>query len=1009
VQASIYIHEVKHYRANDNLLFLTFWKSRRKHHCRKCGRVVCGDHSSKKELLRDIDPREKVRVCDSCFGSGSAPPPRVLDVLATSNIVPKDFTPVNGSTGTPSVPSGRSPGPLPVSSAPVAPFSLNDSILKPSKFPSIQLPSAVSRVEDGNLTEYAESLSAIAAKMKLNGLSSEDVGVCLSASFGSSFVLSSSVAQQVTATPSSVSKSDSRPASASLPETGAALGNDRYAKYFQLQKMNVPNGAIWQKMVSEGFSDTEIDNFFAGKVAAPSTPACADANVTAPSVDDRYEKFHKMQKMHLPDGAIRQKMTAEGFAEAEIDGFFSGKLVVSVSSISSPVVNGSTTPSVEPPSVNNDRYEKFFKMQKMHLPDGAIRQKMTGEGFTEAEIEGFFSGNLVTSAPAPLAEAAGANNERYEKFFKMQKMHLPDGAIRQKMTGEGFTDAEIEGFFSGNLVTSAPAPLAPSAPLAEAAGASNERYEKFFKMQKMHLPDGAIRQKMTGEGFTDAEIEGFFSGNLVTSAPAPLAPSAPLAEAAGASNERYEKFFKMQKMHLPEGAIRQKMTGEGFTDAEIQGFFSGNLLPTPTGGSAGTPSPDKIDTSRYEKFKPALKQLKDQMLADGMTTTETDSFLAAGIAATAAPAVSKSGSVVDAGRYEKFSKMQKMHLPDGAIRQKMTSEGFSDAEIEGFFAGNLIAGPSSASESSVPAPSGTTDSAKYDKFSKMQKMHLPDGAIRQKMTQEGLSESDIENFFNGAFTAPSSGDSAVVDSAPIPGTNERYEKFCKMQKMHLPDGAIRQKMATEGFTDAEIEGFFSGNLVGSSPAGSINAADERFAKYAPTKLKLVTDMKASGLSDAEIIGFMTGQLVSPSAAAAVAGAGAALAGIKIGGGAKLASAPKAPPEPDPFPPKTPFKPVRKMRAVFLSKITKDDLLKSLWFSVEERRLDWDKIEVVFGEDKSAAANKAKSGAGDDKGTLITMVSHGRIPISNASFQARLPRMNPKHCRCLMANVVRTCP
>jgi hypothetical protein len=39
----------------------------------------------------------------------------------------------------------------------------------------------------------------------------------------------------------------------------------------------------------------------------------------------------------------------------------------------------------------------------------------------------------------------------------------------------------------------------------------------------------------------------------------------------------------------------------------------------------------------------------------------------------------------------------------------------------------------------------------------------------------------------------------------------KYEKYVKMKKM-LPEGAVRQKMMQEGIPDAEIEAFFNGTL-----------------------------------------------------------------------------------------------------------------------------------------------------------------------------------------------------
>ena len=45
----------------------------RKHHCRKCGKVVCGNCSSKKFLLPLQNPSQPLRVCDGCYEMLSNP------------------------------------------------------------------------------------------------------------------------------------------------------------------------------------------------------------------------------------------------------------------------------------------------------------------------------------------------------------------------------------------------------------------------------------------------------------------------------------------------------------------------------------------------------------------------------------------------------------------------------------------------------------------------------------------------------------------------------------------------------------------------------------------------------------------------------------------------------------------------------------------------------------------------------------------------------------------------
>ncbi len=243
------------------------------------------------------------------------------------------------------------------------------------------------------------------------------------------------------------------------------------------------------------------------------TPVSASTGSTG-ELPEKFQKYVKMQKM-LPEGAVRQKMAMEGISDQEIDDFFSGKLASGGASTSAAPVSASTAPALP------EKFEKYVKMKKM-LPEGAVRQKMSMEGIPDSEIDAFFAGTLGTTptgpTPAPASTAPAAEDPRFEKFRKMQKM-LPEGAVRQKMSLEGLTPAEIDVFFGVTPPASA-APAASASPPAIVLDPA--KFEKFEKMKKM-LPEGAVRQKMAMEGITPAEIDVFFG----------VTPSASTASAKG--------------------------------------------------------------------------------------------------------------------------------------------------------------------------------------------------------------------------------------------------------------------------------------------------------------------------------------------------------------------------------------------------------------------------------------------------------------------------------------------
>ncbi len=157
-------------------------------------------------------------------------------------------------------------------------------------------------------------------------------------------------------------------------------------------------------------------------------------------------------------------------------------------------------------------------------------------------------------------------------------------------------------------------------------------------------------------------------------------------------------------------------------------------------------------------------------------------------------------------KYAKFTKMLKM-LPEGAVRQKMMQEGCTEEEINNFFKGDVKV------DAIVPKPQEVAPLAepplppldeKYIKYDKMLKM-LPEGAVRQKMITDGLKPAEIDSFFNRLNPTP-----LKKTSNPSPPIlNEKFAKYDKMRSM-LPEAAVKQKMMQDGISPADIASFFGG-------------------------------------------------------------------------------------------------------------------------------------------------------------------------------------------------------
>ena len=124
----------------------------------------------------------------------------------------------------------------------------------------------------------------------------------------------------------------------------------------------------------------------------------------------------------------------------------------------------------------------------------------------------------------------------------------------------------------------APAPAPPPAP-----SGGDPKLKKYEMMLKMHLPQGAVEQKMRAEGVDPALLFGAGGGGGGGGAPAaPPAPAAAAVKPGAADDPKLKKFNMMLKMHLPQGAVEQKMRAEGLDPALL------------FGASVASPAPKKV-------------------------------------------------------------------------------------------------------------------------------------------------------------------------------------------------------------------------------------------------------------------------------------------------------------------------------------------------------------------------------------------------------------------------------
>jgi hypothetical protein len=273
---------------------MPFGVSRWRHHCRKCGMLVCGQHSKQTQILRYIHKSERQRVCDRCAKTDPDYRPQ-LDESRGSMMPPQRPTEAQARrpslTGAP-LPGGSNPGsasPLPPGGA-YAPSNAYDSdsddeppaqsfSAAPAAAAAPPLPS-----QDPRFDPYTKMKNmgipppAVEGKMRMAGFTDVEIE-CF---------------QNDTPLPSA----------GGAPPPGPPAGG--------------------------GFAPPPPGP---GAPAAPPGPPAPPAAPAAPAApaggggggnwDERYDPFVKMKKI-LPEGPLRQKMSIAGcFSDAEIDAFVS--------------------------------------------------------------------------------------------------------------------------------------------------------------------------------------------------------------------------------------------------------------------------------------------------------------------------------------------------------------------------------------------------------------------------------------------------------------------------------------------------------------------------------------------------------------------------------------------------------------------------------------------------------------------------------------------------------------
>jgi len=338
-----------------------------------------------------------------------------------------------------------------------------------------------------------------------------------------------------------------------------------YVKYFRMLKMGLPIGAVKNAMTRDD-KDPSIIDLDPNKTLKSQVQIDSKGGDNGPMLKDdpEYEKYFKMSKMGLPIGAVKNALTRDGKDPSIMD--LDPNQSMKSQKCSNEEAEGKDTGT---PLKDDPEYGKYFKMSKMGLPIGAVKNALTRDGKDPSimdldpnqSIE--FQMREKTGSEAVDTGVPLKDDPEYEKYFKMSKMGLPIGAVKNALTRDG-KDPSIMDLdpnqsieFQMREKTGSEA-VDTGVPLKD-----DPEYEKYFKMSKMGLPIGAVKNALTRDG-KDPSIMDLdpnqsieFQMREKTGSEA-VDTGVPLKD-----DPEYEKYFKMSKMGLPVGAVQNALQRDG--------------------------------------------------------------------------------------------------------------------------------------------------------------------------------------------------------------------------------------------------------------------------------------------------------------------------------------------------------------------------------------------------------------------------------------------------------------
>ena len=299
--------------------------------------------------------------------------------------------------------------------------------------------------------------------------------------------------------------------------------------------------------------------------------------------EETAQKYRKMMKMGLPEGAVVHKMSQDGVSQRIVDAVLSGENASPPPPVSRPAKSSSSSSRAALSPAEEKIAAQYRRMLKIKMPEGAVLHKMIADGVS-AHIR---DSVMARDEPARQAlPARGAGNQTKQlggttsslspqeekiaaQYRRMLKIKMPEGAVKHKMVVDGVSQKIQDSVMGGEVPTSP----SSSSPLSSSRGgttgpvSSLSREDElvaapYRKMIKMKMPEGAVRHKMSvdriPERIQKSVLNGEIPNEISHAAPPPgRRPANPMASAINMSGgiESLKKGSSSSRGHPMAAAI----------------------------------------------------------------------------------------------------------------------------------------------------------------------------------------------------------------------------------------------------------------------------------------------------------------------------------------------------------------------------------------------------------------------------------------------------------------------